>query len=123
MSYQQAILADPSNEGNPNGVLERGIPGGETRTDDLLGPEYAQGWVPARQDVIRRNTEGLGMKQTPQPAAGRAPGEQPTQARKERGDREAMSTSMRQLIISFVEDDSERAWDPTVYSRRVDPAR
>ena len=63
------------------------------------------------------------MKQTPQPAAGRAPRKQPTQARKERDDREEMSSSMRQLIISFVEDDSERAWDPTVYSRRVDPAR
>ena len=63
------------------------------------------------------------MKETPQPAAGRAPRKQPTQARKERGDREAMSSSMRQLIISFVEDDSERTWDPTVYSRRVDPAR
>jgi hypothetical protein len=63
------------------------------------------------------------MKQTPQPAAGRAPRKQPTQARKEDGDRDAMSSSMRQLIMSFAEDDSERAWDPTVYSRRVDPAR
>ena len=64
------------------------------------------------------------MKETSKPAAGRAaPRKQPTQAREERGDREAMSSSMRQLIMSFAEDDSERAWDPTVYSRRVESAR
>ena len=63
------------------------------------------------------------MKETSKAAAGRAPRKQPTQAREERGDREAMSSSMRQLIMSFAENDSERAWDPTVYSRRVEPAR
>ena len=60
------------------------------------------------------------MKQTPKPAAGREPRTQP---QKDRRDREAMSSSMRQLIMSFGEADSERAWDPTVYSRRVEPAR
>jgi hypothetical protein len=69
------------------------------------------------------------MKQTPRPAAGRASRKQTTQAEKDRRDRDrdrdrdAMSSSMRQLIMSFGEADSERTWDPTVYSRRVDPAR
>jgi len=63
------------------------------------------------------------MEQTPQPAVGRAPRKQPAQARKERGDRDAMSWSMRELIMSFGESDSELTWDPTVYSRRVEPAR
>jgi hypothetical protein len=65
------------------------------------------------------------MKQTPRPAAGRASRNPTTQAEKDRRDRDrdAMSSSMRQLIMSFGEADSERTWDPTVYSRRVDPAR
>jgi hypothetical protein len=61
------------------------------------------------------------MKQTPKPAAGRKPRQQAPQ--KDRRDREAMSSSMRQLIMSFGEAESERTWDPTVYSRRVEPAR
>ena len=60
------------------------------------------------------------MKQTPKPAAGQKPR---TQTQKDRRDRDAMSSSMRQLIMSFGEADSERTWDPTVYSRRVEPAR
>ncbi|MGH3128638.1 MAG: hypothetical protein ACRDPX_12020 [Gaiellaceae bacterium] len=63
------------------------------------------------------------MKQTPKPAAGREPRTQTTQAGKDSRDREAMSSSMRQLILSFGEADSDRTWDPAVYSRRVDPAR
>ena len=62
------------------------------------------------------------MKQTPKPAAGREPRKPTTQARKDSRDREAMSSSMRQLIMSFGEADSDRTWDPAVYSRRVDPA-
>ena len=61
------------------------------------------------------------MKQTPKPAARREPVEQAP--RKDLRDREAMSSSMRHLIMSFGEADSERTWDPTVYSRRVEPAR
>jgi hypothetical protein len=61
------------------------------------------------------------MKQTPKPAARREPRKQTTQ--KDRRDRDAMSLSMRQLIMSFGEADSERVWDPAAYSRRVDPAR
>jgi hypothetical protein len=61
------------------------------------------------------------MRKTPKPAAGHEPRKQTTQ--KDRRDRDAMSLSMRQLIMSFGEADSERAWDPTVYSRRVEPAR
>jgi hypothetical protein len=64
-----------------------------------------------------------GMKQTPRPAAGRASRKETDQPEKDRRDRDAMSSSMRQLIMSFGEADSERTWDPTVYSRRVDPAR
>jgi len=30
----------------------------------------------------------------------------------------AMSPSMRQLILSYWEKDSERAWDPDAYTRR-----
>ena len=65
------------------------------------------------------------MKQTPRPAAGRASRKQMAQPEKDRRDRDrdAMSSSMRQLIMSFGEADSERTWDPTVYSRRVGPAR
>ena len=63
------------------------------------------------------------MKLTGEPAAEREPREQKPRARKEQRDRDAMSASMRQLILSFGEADSERAWDPTVYSRRVGPAR
>jgi hypothetical protein len=67
------------------------------------------------------------MKKTPRPTAGRASRKQTTQPEKDRRDRDrdrdAMSSSMRQLIMSFGEADSERTWDPTVYSRRVDPAR
>lgn len=65
------------------------------------------------------------MKQTPRPAAGRASRKQTAQPEKDRRDRDrdAMSSSMRQLIMSFGEADSERTWDPTVYSRRVGPAR
>lgn len=63
------------------------------------------------------------MKQTPKPAAGREPREQTSQARSDRRDGEAMSTSMRQLIMSFGEADSERTWDPTAYSRRTGPTR
>ena len=63
------------------------------------------------------------MEQTPKPAAGREPRKQTKQARRDHRDRDAMSSSMRQLILSFAQDDSERAWDPTVYSRRVEPAR
>jgi hypothetical protein len=37
---------------------------------------------------------------------------------KDRGDREAMSPSMRQLILSFADDGSDRVWDPNVYVRR-----
>jgi hypothetical protein len=37
---------------------------------------------------------------------------------KDRGDREAMSPSMRQLILSFADDGSDRVWDPDVYGRR-----
>jgi hypothetical protein len=33
-------------------------------------------------------------------------------------DREAMSPSMRQLILSFADDASDRVWDPDVYVRR-----
>ena len=63
------------------------------------------------------------MKQTPRPAAGPAPRQQTTQAQTDHRDPDAMSSSMRQLIMSFGEAESERTWDPTVYSRRVDPAR
>lgn len=37
---------------------------------------------------------------------------------KDRGDREAMSPSMRELILSFADDRSDRVWDPNVYVRR-----
>lgn len=63
------------------------------------------------------------MKRTRGPAAGRDPRKQTTQAQKDCRDHDAMSSSMRQLIMSFGDSDSGRAWDPTVYSRRVDPAR
>jgi hypothetical protein len=33
-------------------------------------------------------------------------------------DREAMSPSMRKLILSFADDGSDRVWDPDVYVRR-----
>lgn len=75
---------------------------------------------------LRNNEEPRkdeGMKQTPTPAAGRASRKQAARPDKDRRDRDAMSSSMRQLIMSFGEADSERTWDPTVYSRRVDPAR
>ena len=61
------------------------------------------------------------MKQVPKPAAGRDPRKEAPQM--DRRDRDAMSSSMRHLIMSFGEADSERTWDPTVYSRRVEPAR
>jgi len=63
------------------------------------------------------------MKQTPKLASGREPRKQTSQVRSDRPDREAMSSSMRQLIMSFGEADSERTWDPTAYSRRTGPAR
>jgi hypothetical protein len=40
----------------------------------------------------------------------------PTQ--KDRRDREAMSPSMRKLILSFADDGADRVWDPDVYVRR-----
>jgi hypothetical protein len=61
------------------------------------------------------------MKQTREPTGVREPRKQASQ--KDPRDRDAMSSSMRQLILSFGEADSERTWDPTVYSRRVEPAR
>ena len=36
----------------------------------------------------------------------------------DRGAGGAMSPSMRQLILSFGETDSERTWDPDAYTRR-----
>ena len=36
----------------------------------------------------------------------------------DRGAGGAMSASMRQLILSFGETDSERTWDPDAYTRR-----
>jgi hypothetical protein len=38
--------------------------------------------------------------------------------KQDRRDREAMSPSMRQLILSFADDGSDRVWDPDVYVRR-----
>lgn len=40
------------------------------------------------------------------------------QGRDNRGDGEAMSPSMRELILSFGEADSERTWDPDAYTRQ-----
>lgn len=37
---------------------------------------------------------------------------------KDRRDPEAMSPSMRQLILSFADDGADRVWDPDVYVRR-----
>jgi hypothetical protein len=42
--------------------------------------------------------------------------------RKDRRDRDAMSPSMRELILNFVEGESERIWDPTVFARSKDVA-
>jgi hypothetical protein len=36
---------------------------------------------------------------------------------KDRRDREAMSPSMRKLILSFADDGSDRVWDPDAYVR------
>jgi len=38
------------------------------------------------------------------------------------GDEGAMSPPMRQLILSFVTEDSERAWDADAFARRSVPA-
>jgi hypothetical protein len=38
--------------------------------------------------------------------------------RQDRADKDAMSPSMRRLILSFGDDGSDRVWDPDVYMRR-----
>ena len=42
----------------------------------------------------------------------------PSRKRKERADKDAMSPSMRRLILSFGDDGTDRVWDPDVYRRR-----
>jgi hypothetical protein len=37
---------------------------------------------------------------------------------KDRAEKDAMSPSMRRLILSFSDDGSDRVWDPDVYMRR-----
>jgi hypothetical protein len=39
------------------------------------------------------------------------------QKQKDRRDRDAMSPSMRQLILSFGDAASDRTWDPDAYAR------
>jgi hypothetical protein len=41
---------------------------------------------------------------------------------RDHGDGGALSPAMRKLILSFVKADSERTWDPGVYTRRSVPA-
>ena len=41
---------------------------------------------------------------------------------KDRRERDAMSPSMRRLILSFADDCSDRVWDPDVYMRRPNHA-
>ena len=42
----------------------------------------------------------------------------PDDERNDRGDGSSMSPSMRRLILSFGQADSERVWDPAAYTRR-----
>jgi hypothetical protein len=58
------------------------------------------------------------MKEALKTDAGREPREPRGESQKDRRNREAMSPSMRQLILSFGEADSaDRTWDPEAYAR------
>ena len=57
------------------------------------------------------------MKQAEKSENDRALHQTTRPGQKDRRDREAMSPSMRQLILSFGDTASDRTWDPDAYSR------
>jgi hypothetical protein len=57
------------------------------------------------------------MKQAEKSKSDRALHQTTGQSQKDRRDRDAMTPSMRQLILSFGDEASDRTWDPDAYSR------